>query len=201
MVAISFVPVSNPAPERQHLFSFEDYATIAEQSARRVEFWEGAILDRSGGSPRHSAICNNLARILGSQLRGKPCRAFDANLRVRSIAANRATYADLTVVCGGLEIDPADKTRQTVLNPMVLIEVLSPSTESDDRGPKLDGYKLIGSVNAIVLVAQDQVHLVVHTRQADGSWLRTSHDAGVLELPAIGCHLPVAEIYEALPEA
>ena len=79
-----------------------------------------------------------------------------ANLRVRSIAARRSTDADASVVCGPLELDPSDATRQTVLNPTVLIEVQRPSTESDDRGPKLDCYKLISSVQAVLLVAQDE---------------------------------------------
>ena len=111
--------------ERQHVFSFEEYAAIAGKSPARIEFWDGAILDMSGGSPRHSAICSNLMRILGGQLRGAPRRVFDANLRVRSIAGRRSTYADATVVCGPLELDPSDATRQTVLNPT-----------GSDRGPE-----------------------------------------------------------------
>jgi hypothetical protein len=91
----------------------------------------------AGGSPRHSAICNNIGGILRAQLRGQSCRAYDANLKVRSTVVNRATYADAAVVCGPPEIDPADRTGQTVLNPSALIEVHRPSTEADDRGPKL----------------------------------------------------------------
>jgi Uma2 family endonuclease len=112
--------------ERQHVFSFEEYAAIADKSSVRIEFWDGAILDMSGGSPRHSAICSNIVRILGEQLRGAPCRVFDANLRVRSTTGHRSTYADATVVRGPLEIDPGDPTRQTVLNPTVLIQVQRP---------------------------------------------------------------------------
>ena len=185
--------------ERRHVFSFEEYADVAERSPTRIEHWEGALLDMSGGSPRHSAICSNVSRILGAQLRGAPCRVFDANLRVRSIAANRATYADVTVVCGPLELDPADKTRQTVLNPSILIEVQSPSTESDDRGPKLDCYKMMASVRAVILIAQDPVRVTVHERQADGSFAQSDHDGGVVELRAIGCTLQIAEVYEDLP--
>ena len=173
---------------------------ISNRSPNRVELWEGAVLDMSGGSPRRSAICNNIGRILAGQLRGKPCRAFDANLKVRSITANRATYADVTIVCGPIELDPADRTRQTVLNPTVLIEVLSPSTESDDRGPKLDCYKTLASVQAVILVAQDEPHVTVHERGADGSWSVASHAAGTVELAAIGCSLPLIEVYEDLPE-
>jgi Uma2 family endonuclease len=187
--------------ERHHSFSFEEYADVAERSPIRVEHWEGAILDMSGGSPRHSAICSNLARILGAQLRGVPCRVFDANLRVRSIAANRATYADVTVVCGPLELDPADKTRQTVLNPRVLIEVQSLSTESDDHGPKLDCYKMIATVQAVILIAQDRTQVIVHERQGDGSFAESAHDDGAIELRAINCTLPIAEVYEDLPVA
>jgi Uma2 family endonuclease len=187
--------------ERHHSFSFEEYADVAERSPVRVEHWEGAILDVPGGSPRHSAICSNVSRILGAQLRGAPCRVFDANLRVRSIAANRATYADVTVICGPLELDPADKTRQTVLNPRILIEVQSPSTESDDRGPKLDCYKMIATVQAVILIAQDRTQVIVHERQADGSFTQSDHDGGAIELRAINCTLPIAEVYEDLPIA
>jgi len=187
--------------ERRHAFSFEEYAQIAERSEFRIELWGGAILDMSGGSPRHSAIGGNVIRILGAQLRGASCRVFDANLRVRSVAGHRSTYADATVVCGPLELDPADKTRQTVRNPAVLIEVLSPSTEGDDRGPKLDCYKLIGSVRAVVLIAQDTVAVTVHERQGDGSWRQSLHSEGDVELSAIACRLPVSEIYEQLPDS
>jgi Uma2 family endonuclease len=187
--------------ERLHVFSFEDYTEIAERSPNRVEFFGGAILDMSGGSPRLSAICLNIARILGVQLRGAPCRAFDANLRVRSVPANRATYADVTVVCGELERDATDKTRQTVLNPTVLVEVLSRSTEVDDRGAKLSCYKLIDSVRTVILVAQDQVQVTVHERQDDGTWRRAVYESGSVPVPAIACELPLAEIYEDLPVA
>lgn len=190
-----------PIQERRHSFSFDEYAAIAEGHADRLEYWEGAILDMSGGSPRHSAICGNLIRILGVQLRGARCRVFDANLRVRSVLANRATYADATVVCGALELDPADKTRQTVLNPAMLVEVASPSTESDDRGPKLDAYRSIASVRLVLLVSQDASSITVHERCADGSWKEATHEDGTIALEPIGCALPVGEVYEDLPTA
>lgn len=188
------------AAQRGHVFSFEEYVEIAARSPHRIELWEGAILDMPGGSPRHSAICGNIGRILGGQLRGKPCRVFDANLKVRSVAANRTTYADVTVVCGPLELDPADRTRQTVLNPSLLIEALSPSTESDDRGPKLDCDKTIASVKAVVLVQQVEPLITVHERQVDGSWSEVSRTSGTVNLPAIGCSLPLVEVYEDLPD-
>lgn len=188
------------AVERRHTFSFEEYSEIAARSPNRLEFWEGVILDMSGGSPRHSAITSNIVRLFGEQLRGSRCRIFDANLRVRSIAANRATYADATVVCGGLERDPADKTGQTVLNPTVLIEVQSPSTEGDDHGPKLDGYKMIGSVEAVLLVAQDRMQITLHQRQPDGAFSSSRYESGTFDLPPIACRVQLSEVYEDLPD-
>ncbi len=185
--------------ERRHSFTFEEYLAIAERSQTRLEYWEGVVFDMSGGSPRHSAICANLLRLLGNQLRATPCRAYDANLRVRAVAANRATYADATVVCGDLELDPADKTKQTVLNPSVVVEVLSPSTERDDRGSKLDCYKTIASLQAVLLVAQDCVELTLHERQPDGLWSERTLREGTVELRSVGCSVEIAQIYEDLP--
>lgn len=191
---------SATARERRHVFTFAEYVLIAERSPTRLEFWDGVIFDIAGGSPRHSAICANIIGVLRAQLRGGPCRAYDANLKVRSTVVNRATYADATVVCGPLEIDPADKTGQTVLNPSVLIEVHSPTTVSDDTGPKLDCYRTIASVRMIVLVAQDERRIKLHERHPDGRWSETAHTGGVVELAAVGCSLPVDEVYEDLPE-
>ena len=105
----------------------------------------------------------------------------------------------MTVVCGPLELDPADKARQTVLNPSILIEVQSPSTESEDRGPKLDCYKMMASVRAVILIAKDRACVTVHERQADGSFTQSDQDGGAIELRAIGCTLQLAEVYEDLP--
>lgn len=115
--------------------------------------------------------------------------------------AKRATYADVTVVCGPLELDPLARTRQTVLNPSVLFEVLSPTTHRDDQGPQLESYRLIPSVQAVVLIAQDKPEISAHCRQPDGSWAAQTLVDGQLDLPAIHCQLVLAEVHEALPEA
>ena len=141
----------------------------------------------------------NIARVLGMQLRGKPCQPYDSNLRLRSVRANRATYPDVAVVCGKLEIDVEDRSKQTVLNPTVVFEVSSPSTERDDRGAKLDCYKTIDSLQTIVLVAQDHPEIAVHTRQPNGEWRIATLAEGEADLFAIGCKLPVAEVYADLP--
>ena len=88
-----------------------------------------------------------------------------------------------------------------MLNPCILIEVQSPSTESDDRGPNLYCYKTIASVQAVILIAQDRTQDVVHERQTDGSFTQSEHDSGAIELRAIDCTLPITEVYEDLPLA
>jgi Uma2 family endonuclease len=186
--------------ERQHVFSFEDYLVVAERSPLRLEFWGGMILDMPGDSVRHSAICTNVGDVLRSQLRGGRCRMVDSNFRVRAQNVNRATYADLTIACDPFERDPADKSGLTLLNPLVLVEVHSHSTESDDRGPKLDFYKAITSVRSVILVAQDRTHVSVHERQAAGGFVHTQYTTGTIELASIACQLPVARVYEGLPE-
>lgn len=118
---------------------------------------------------------------------------------MRSIATNRTTYADVTVVCGPLELDPEDRARQTVLNPSLLFEVLRPTTERDDRGAKLDCYKAIATVQTVVLVDQDRREVTLHARLPDGSWQQAIHTEGNVELASIACHLPLAEIYADLP--
>jgi Uma2 family endonuclease len=192
--------VMSSSSAREHVFTFEEYVRIAEDSAIRLEFWDGTILDMPGGTPRHSAICSNIAAILRTRLRGSPCRPYDSNLKIRSTVVNRATYPDAAVVCGPLEMDPADRTRQTVLNPTVLFEILSPSTEADDRGPKLDCYRTIASVTAVVHVSQDERRVVVHERRADGAWSQAVHTSGAIDLVSAGCTLPLDEIYEDLPD-
>ena len=187
--------------ERRHRFTFDEYLRLAEASDARLEYWAGLILDMAGGAPRHSRICMNIARVLGTQLRGRPCQPYDSNLRLRAVAANRATYADVVVVSGDLELDPEDRSRQTVLNPAVVFEVASPTTERDDRGAKRDAYKTIASIQAVVLVSQDRPEILLHSRQPDGSWRQASFETGEVELAKIGCKLPVEEVYADLPES
>src|SRR5439155_18899105 len=98
------------------------------------EFLDGVVWPMAGGSPDHAGIAANVARLLGNQLAGQPCRVFTSDLRVRVKATGLGTYPDVTVICGQLEFDPEDPKRHTVTNPRMIVEVLSPSTEEYDRG-------------------------------------------------------------------
>jgi Uma2 family endonuclease len=184
------------APPAHHRFTFDDYLRIEEDSGTKHEFAAGQIYAMSGGTPEHAGVTANITRLLGNALDGKPCRVFSPDLRVRVRETGLGTYADVTVVCGAIDLDPEDRKGHTALNPKVLVEVLSPSTEDYDRGDKLGNYKLIPSLMEVVLVAHDRREVEVVRREADGSWSRhIARDGEVAALVALDCELPVAEIY------
>jgi Uma2 family endonuclease len=179
-----------------HRFSFEEYVRFEEDCGAKHEFVGGNVFAMSGGTPEHAAITANIARLLGNALEQKPCRVFSPDLRVRVEATGLGTYADVTVICGRLQLDPADPKRHTALNPKLIVEVLSPSTEDYDRGDKLGNYKLIASLAEVVLVAHDRREVEIVRREDDGSWSRHIARAGdSLELTSVGCALSVADIY------
>ena len=179
-----------------HRFSFEEYLRIEADSGIKHEFFAGGVYAMSGGSPDHAGITANMVGLLRNALEQRPCRVFSRDLRVRVEATGLGTYAEVTVICGRLELDPADPKRHTALNPKVLVEVLSPSTEDHDRGDKLGNYKQIESLEEVVLVAHDRREVEVVRREDDGSWSRhIARDGESVRLASIDCELPVAEIY------
>jgi Uma2 family endonuclease len=176
-------------------YSFEEYLELEELSpVVKHEFLEGQVWAMAGGSPDHAAIAANASSLLHAQLRGRPCRVFSSDLRIRVTATGLGTYPDITVVCGRLELDPQDKKGHTVVNPQVIVEVLSPSTEDYDRGEKLEHYKRIDSLQEVVLIAHDERSIEVMRRDEDG-WSRTVHRRGAVELRSLPCSLPLDEIY------
>jgi Uma2 family endonuclease len=180
----------------QPRFTFWEYLQLEEIAAVKHEFVNGQAWAMSGGSPEHAGIALNISVLIGNALRGKPCRAFSSDLRVRVSATGIATYPDVTVVCDSLELDPEDRKGHTVLNPTVLIEVLSPTTEDYDRGEKLGQYKLIPSLKEVVLVAHDRREIEIVRREHDGSWAREiASEGGIVRLRSLGCDLPVADVY------
>lgn len=185
------------AQTSHHRFTFEDYLQLEADSATKHEYVGGQVFAMSGGTPEHAAITANIVRLLGNALEGRPCRVSSSDLRVRVQATGSASYADVTVVCGTLVLDPEDPKAHTVLNPQVLVEVLSPSTEDYDRGEKLGSYKLIPSLAEVVLVAHDRQEIEVIRRETDGSWSRHIAGAGALVgIASLGCELSVAQIYD-----
>jgi Uma2 family endonuclease len=182
-----------------HRFTFDAYLTIEEDSGIKHEFLDGRVSAMSGGTPARAAVSMNVGTLLNNALRGKPCNTYSSDLRIRVQATGLGTYPDVSVVCGRLELDPEDHKGHTVVNPRVLVEVLSPSTEDYDRGEKLGHYKKIPSLQEVVLVAHDRREIEIVRREADGSWSREiARDGEVVRLRSIECELPVREVYRDL---
>jgi Uma2 family endonuclease len=184
--------VSSTAPRRH--YTYDEYLALDETSNVKLEFYAGDIYAMAGGTPEHAALCLQVGSSLNVQLEGSPCRVYGSDLRIRVLGTGLATYPDASVVCGPLERDPDGKN--TVLNPTLVVEVLSPSTADYDRGEKREQYQLIPSLREVVLVAHDQRRIEVHRRGPDG-W--SYHQAGPGEsiaLDSISCRLDVDALYE-----
>jgi len=175
----------------------EQYLAMDRAAEFRSEFLDGEIVAMSGGSVRHSGLKVNLVGEVRAALRGTACQAFNSDLRVR-VSSRMYTYPDLTVVCG--KPMTADKRQDILLNPTVIFEVLSPSTEHFDRGIKLRRYREIESLTDYILVAQDQIRIEQYTRGDANTW--TLHDyqraEDVLQIASIGVSVPLAAIYERI---
>ena len=184
------------ATELHHRFTFEDFLRLQRDTSTKHEFLGDQVWAMAGGSPENAAVSANIIALLGTALAGKPCRTFSSNLLLRVKATGLATYPDVSVVCGKLELDPEDAKQHTVVNPRVIVEVLSPSTEAYDRGEKLVHYKQIPSLAEVVLVSHDRHEVEIVRREDDGTWSReVARGEDVIQLASIGCELSVRAIY------
>lgn len=174
----------------------EQYLEIERAAEFRNEYYSGRMYAMSGGSARHGFIIANCVRELGNQLKMGPCRVASSDLRVRVSPGGLYTYPDVVVVCG--EPQYADGRIDTLLNPVLIVEVLSPSTEAYDRGFKFTQYRKLESLQEYVLVSQGEPRVEVFCRQSTGDWLLS--DCAGLEatcrLDRVGCALALAEIYD-----
>jgi Uma2 family endonuclease len=183
-------------PARHHRFEFADYLRLEQDGGAKHEFFDGIVWAMARGTREHAAICATIARLLGNQVEGRPCRVYGSDLRVRVRATGLATYPDVTVICGRFEPDPDDPDGHTAVNPNLVVEVLSHSTEVYDRGEKLAQYKQIATLQEVVLVAYDKHEIETVHKKPDGTW--QSHFARrgeAAELGSLGCKLSVTEVY------
>ncbi|MCP9493290.1 MAG: Uma2 family endonuclease [Pyrinomonadaceae bacterium MAG19_C2-C3] len=191
----------------KHFLTPEEYLEIEEEAARRSEYFNGEMFLMAGASPRHVLIMDNTVIHLGVQIKRKRrCNIFSNDLRLQVLPTGLYTYPDIIVVCGAPEFAKRQggKGRTgTLLNPTLIVEVLSDSTKDYDRGEKFAHYRALESLRQYVLIAQNKVHVELFTRQVDG-WLltETNNREDVIALPSIECELSLTEAYdgyEALP--
>ncbi|HEY1955287.1 MAG TPA: Uma2 family endonuclease [Polyangiaceae bacterium] len=148
--------------------TYAEYLAFEQKSETKHEFLNGEVFAMAGGTIEHGALAASLARVIGNALRARPCRPLSSDVRVRVKATDLATYPDLTIVCGKVETDRDDP--DGVLDPSLIIEVLSDSTEAYDRGAKAAHYRRIPSLREYVLVSQDAPLIEVHRRNERGNW-------------------------------
>jgi Uma2 family endonuclease len=176
----------------------QEYLIRERQASIKSEFYQGEIFAMGGGSANHSLIAANFVGEARNSLKGRPCAVFNSDLRVQVQSTGLYTYPDATIVCGELLFD--DDHRDTLLNPTVIVEVLSDSTEKYDRGKKSNHYRQIASLKELILIAQDRSHVERFTRQANGDWL--FHEQKELtadfELKSLGISIAISELYRGV---
>lgn len=180
----------------QETTSFEAYLASERRATFRSELVDGQVVAMAGASLRHNEIVSNVVASLRRQLRRRGCGVYASDLRVLVSATELATYPDVVVVCGEPEI--YDEQGDTLLNPRMIVEVLSSGTESFDRGEKFAQYRMLVSLTDYVLISQGRTLIEHFARQADGRWLLASVTGPEekLEIPSLRCRLSVAEVYD-----
>jgi Uma2 family endonuclease len=194
-------------PQSRIYFTEEEYLAIERSSEERHEYIDGRIFAMAGESDQHGEICVNLIGELRSQLKGKPCRARAQNTKVRSGPEPKPaknpegfySYPDAMVVCGERKFH--DKYHDVLLNPNVIIEVLSKSTEAFDRGEKFIRFRTwLPTLSDYILVSQDRPMIEHYRRQSDGEWVLSTLDGlgAALKIESIGCSLKLSDVYDGV---
>jgi Uma2 family endonuclease len=185
-----------PVPESPRRLTENEYLAIERAAEFKSEFFEGEMFAMAGGTPQHSLIATNLAREFGNRLRAGNCVPYNADLRIKIETSGLYTYPDLSVICGPLEF--AEGTNDTVVNPSVLVEVLSDSTEAYDRGKKFGHYRQIPTLREYLLVSQKEPRIEQFIRREDGRWL-LNEAAGMgasIEIPSLQISLSLNEVFD-----
>jgi Uma2 family endonuclease len=174
----------------------DEYLAAERLSETRSEYLDGVVCPMTGGSLTHIQITGNLTTELTIQLRSRPCRVLAIDLKVRMPDSRKYFYPDVTVVCDEPQFH--DERRDIILNPVLIVEVLSPSTEAFDRGAKFQAYQTIESLKEYVLVAQDGPTIEQYVRQDDGRWAYTVLKGleNSIALPSIECNLNLSAVYD-----
>lgn len=181
-------------PERT--YTVEEYLKLLHNSEERLEYFDGEIVSMAGGKKSHNRATRNISRRLGELLDGKECEVFDGNQSVKTTKAPPFRYPDASVVCG----EPIFEQMQghdILVNPVLIVEVLSPSTNDYDREAKFLAYQEIASFKEYLLVSSERPHAIHYLRQLDGKWLR-SDVIGLdskIELASVGVSLPLSDVY------
>jgi Uma2 family endonuclease len=184
----------------QRYYTLEEYLALEQTSEARYEYWQGEVFAMSGASPAHVQIQINLITLLRTQLRGRPCRIFSSDMRLKVPSRPPYRYPDLSALCGeprfeligGLEV---------LTNPTLIVEILSPTTEAFDRGDKFTYYKSVPSFSEYLLIAQHRPHVGQYIKQSAEVWSyrECNEISATLYVPSLECLLMLTELYQDVP--
>lgn len=174
----------------------EEYLALERRSEHRSEYYGGEIFAMTGASRKHNLIVVNIGSELRNRLKGRACETYTSDMRVHVPATGLYTYPDVVVVCGEPQLE--DENLDTLLNPVLIVEVLSKSTARYDRADKFTDYRSIPSFKEYMLVAQDEYRVEHYARQSDSRWLLTEYRSleDAVLLVSLDCSLPLKEIYD-----
>jgi Uma2 family endonuclease len=180
----------------KHKMTMEEYIEFDKNNEGRWEYFDGEVIDMAGGSVSHNRISRNLIGIFDRKLEGGTCEAFAEGMRIKVPKALPYRYPDVVVVCGEMIIEKI-QGQEMLVNPLLIIEVLSSSAEGYDHGSKFTAYQSIESFREYLLIAQDRPHITQYARQPEGQWLRKDIEGigSVLKLACMDCEITFDEIY------
>ena len=180
----------------QQRYTVEQYIELDKHSAARYEYFDGVVVDMAGGSLQHNRITKNVIHTLENLLAQRECEVLPSDMRLKVPRALPYRYSEAVVGCGVPVIEEM-QGQEMLVNPLVIIEVLSPSTEAYDRGAKFSAYQSVASFQEYLLIAQDRPHITQYVRQAGGKWLRSDVEGldGLLRLESLDCTLALRDIY------
>lgn len=186
-------------PQEKLKYTLEEYLELDHASEEKIEFWDGSVFTLAGASDNHDRIQGNGYFAFRSKLQGKPCRVFLSDMRVKVPDYPPYRYPDLSVVCGETRIEMLGK-QELLVNPQLIVEILSDSIAEFDLGYKFTYYKSIESFTEYVVIAQDRPHVWQFIKQADNSWLNHEFGArnGEFYSASVDCRIALSEIYEGV---
>jgi Uma2 family endonuclease len=184
------------ASQPKRRYTLEEYLELERTSEEKYEFWNGEIFAMSAGSRNHDEVTGNVYGLLINQLHGKGCRVYTAGMQIKTSAALPYRYSDGSVVCGPVEMEKYNGC-DLLLNPTLIYEVLSPTTEAYDRGLKFTYYKSIPSFKEYLLIAQDRPYVTHFVKQSEKEWTQREYNdrSEIITLSSVDRSLPLNEIY------
>lgn len=187
------------AANPQRLYTPEEYLAIEREAEYKSEYYDGEIVAMSGASEAHNSIVVNILASLHPQLRKQNCKAYVSDMRVDLSKRGLYAYPDVVVICD--EPQFSDRHKDNLLNPKMIVEVLSKSTEARDRGFKFLRYRKLDSFSEYLLVAQDKPYVEHYVRQANNRWIMTEISGldATIKLSSVACELLLSSVYETVP--